>query len=136
MATYPLMQAEWWWKWGRPAELWMTQIDLVSRFVEAQGLRSIPLEELGYPEQLATGGGTAFEGDARLNLHVLWPYPFPGGLRFPHLHLGGDVYRLDREQWADFSKQVLSSFQRRLGDAGSVSFDQLLEVSNALSGIG
>jgi hypothetical protein len=64
-----------------------------------------------------------------------WPRPYPGGLRFPHLHLRGEVFRLEPAQWQEFSRGIITKFQEKLGRAKSVSFEQLLEFSEATAGL-
>jgi hypothetical protein len=134
VANGNLLQAEWWWKWGRPADIWVMQRDLVRQFVERHDLQAIPAEQLGMTRPMAARSG-APAGQETLAARALWPYPFPGGLRIPHLHLDAEIYPLNREQWHAFSRQVMDDFRERLADVGSVSFDQVLEVSNALSGV-
>lgn len=135
MAVGNPYQIEWWWKWGRPAELWLSHRDLTARFVEKEGLRALPVEHLGLTAPAAMAKAVGGGGQEALAGRSLWPYPFPGGLRIPHLHLDAEIYPLDREQWRAYSRQVIDSFQKQLDQAGSVSFDQLLEVSNALGGV-
>ena len=59
-----------------------------------------------------------------------------GGLRVPHIHYKNEIYLLDKKQWQEFCKPLLKEFQEKLSKASSVSFQQLLEISEALEGLG
>lgn len=123
----------WWWIVGRPAEIWVRYLDVVAEFVRSQKLAPIDRKHLIADDpipifQMAEQGGA--------ELRALRPRPFPGGLRFAHLHLGEDVYRLGPEQWQDFSRRVVEDFRKRLDQAKTVNFDQLMQLSEGMAGLG
>lgn len=57
-----------------------------------------------------------------------WKY---GGPVFPHLHLDGDAYLLNDEQWKAFSDKVMNGLKERIGKAGSVNFSQISALADA-----
>jgi len=134
MAALNTFIAEWWWRYGRPAELWTVYRDRIGRFVREQGLKAISDDLLVAPAPAASAEAT--ELLQTRSLRIIRPRPFPGGLRFPHLHFGDDIYPLDRNQWNEFSGQVVESFQERLGGAQVVGFRQLLDLGEAMSELG
>lgn len=58
-----------------------------------------------------------------------------GGLKSPHVHLDGKIYMLDGEAYREFSKQLINDVQNRISAAGTIQFNQLLEVSEATIGL-
>ena len=64
---------------------------------------------------------------ATLEKPFKWPFPFPGGIRGPHIHFEKNIYLLDEKQWRDFSGRIMKDIQSRIANANSVSFDQLLD---------
>jgi len=61
------------------------------------------------------------------------PINFPGGIRVPHLHFKGELYLLTREQWKTFAGDAINSFQDKMGQANAISFNQLMEISEAVN---
>ena len=59
----------------------------------------------------------------------------PGGIRIPHLHFRGDVYLLNEKQWKDFSIKVIKDFQAKLSRVNTVSFEQEMEISEAVDSL-
>lgn len=58
-----------------------------------------------------------------------------GGMRLPHLHLDGKIFMLEGEVYREFSKQIIGNIQKRVSAAGTIPFNQLLEVSEASIGL-
>lgn len=56
-----------------------------------------------------------------------------GGLKIPHLHFEDKIYLLNDQQWKEFSGKVIQQVQDKLSKAQTVSFEQLMEVSEAVS---
>jgi hypothetical protein len=124
-----------WWLRGLPADLWLQHGHIVESFIKEQKLKPVDpkflvtkLEVLaGQPQAVATATATA---KARLN-----PIDIRGGIRIAHLHFRSDVYLLDAAQWKAFSGKVLEQFSAKLSKASTVSFDQLLDLSDAVDSI-
>lgn len=122
------------WLNGRPAEIWIAQLDVVEGMINEHKLK--PLGEEHYPVMDITHHLSPHEAhmaqmDAKAaNREVqVNPKPFPGGLRHPHLHFKDEIYLLDNKLWREFSTKVIRSLKDRLNRARTVSFDQLLEAS-------
>ena len=49
----------------------------------------------------------------------------------PHLHYAGEIYLLNEAQWASFSKSAMKSLTEKLGKAQKVSFEDVMQVSEA-----
>ncbi len=114
----------WWWRYGLPSPIWITNLGLIQQVIEQH--RIAPLTEKQMPAmQLAPP-------DAQVEAAALKPGGIRGGMRIPHLHFEGRVYPLNREQWQEFSGQVLEGLRKNLRSAKAVSFPQLLELSEAI----
>ena len=118
------------WRWGRPAVLWVEYLDVVERMVKHNDLQAIPKEHLFSDDPIPLGHWVDVADKP-----VPRPYPFPGGLRIPHLHLGEDVYRLNPAQWREFSTTVIEDLRKKLEHVEIVSFEQAAELVEATAGL-
>ncbi|MCE1164951.1 MAG: hypothetical protein LWX07_06075 [Bacteroidetes bacterium] len=60
------------------------------------------------------------------------PWWIYGGPIFPHLHLDGDVYLLNDEQWKTFSEGILKGIKEKIANAGKVNFAQVSALAEAV----
>ena len=123
-----------WWKFGRPADFWVTHVAVVEEAIDRYGLEPVPRENL-----MQLGGFEPVDvemGEIERFPVKLRPPDFPGGLKVPHLHFCGQLYLLDDKQWHDFSANVVERFQSKLSRAHMVSFEQMMELSDVVHGIG
>ena len=58
-----------------------------------------------------------------------------GGIKIPHVHYDGKMYQLTDKQWIEFSQQIIDKFQSKLSHAKGINFNQLMELSDAMSEI-
>jgi hypothetical protein len=58
-----------------------------------------------------------------------------GGMRIAHIHVGDDIYLVNKQQWGTFTKRVMTDLSEKLGSAGNVSFDQVMNVAQAVNGL-
>ena len=89
---------------GRWLDCWVQNGDEVRQFIAVQGLRPVSMSAPAAAGTLAAGapGGVEKTGGQRsLGLALC------GGSRASHLHFEDDVYLLNDEQWATFSRSVL-----------------------------
>jgi hypothetical protein len=56
-----------------------------------------------------------------------------GGIRVPHLHYNGEIYLLNKEQWNEFTSEIIKDFKRKLDEAQNVSFSQFMELSDLMN---
>lgn len=133
---YEMVKLPPWWLRGLPADLWLRHSRLVEGFIKEAKLTPVDqkflvtkLEVLaGQPPQaVATATATA-----RAKLQ---PRDIRGGIRIAHLHFRNEIYLLDAAQWRAFSGKVLAEFSAKLSKASAVSFDQLLDLSDAVDTI-
>jgi hypothetical protein len=127
MATNPRRVDAFWiperFPWGRPAPFWIRFREIVGKTI-----REYKLE----PVDPQYGRGLVLSVREEPLPEIHWP----GGLRTPHLHFKGELYELTPEQWDEFSGQVMADFREKLTRAGTVTFDKLLELSDAIDSIG
>jgi len=125
LEVLPFMERKWW--VGRPAEIWISKIDIIEKLIKQNKLK--PLDMIHYPV-MDPGAEMAAPTTAAKSAKklVFDPRPFPGGLRQPHIHFGTDIYILNRKQWQDFSSKVMADLRANLEAAGTVGFEQLVEM--------
>jgi hypothetical protein len=126
----------WRWRYGLPAPIWITRAPEIGKFLERRGVEPVAEEQLfGF-----TSLGTTFAGAPQVEkagtFSLPRPRPFPGGLRFPHLHFEGRVYRLNREQWSEFSRAVVADLGARLQETQVVGFRELLDADATVGALG
>lgn len=113
------------WKNGLPAQLWITNEKLISKFIENNRLKPLDRRMMGMTKDLTV--------ERRIDIdHILG---IAGGRRVPHLHYKGDLYLLSSAQWREFSGKVVKDMSKRLSDAKQVNLTELLEVSDAVGSI-
>ncbi len=125
----------WWWKkwmWGIIADIWIKNISVSEKLIKAGQATRIDPQSL--PPVGEIGGQVAQAEKAKAQ--VIRRIPFPGGIRFPHLHYKGDVYQVSPEGWKEFTGSVMDGMIQKLKSAKSVSFDQVMEVSSAIDTLG
>ncbi len=135
-STYSLNPwIEYWLKhrfiYGIPAPIWVTYVDVIEGYINAQKLRPVAPEV--YEGLIASA---ALPAAASREAVALFPkIPFPGGIRLPHFHFKGQLYMLNSDQWKGFSDRIVKEFQAKLADGHKLNFEQVLDVSEAVSGI-
>ncbi|MCP4898596.1 MAG: hypothetical protein GY906_16610 [bacterium] len=100
-----------WWRFGGPIDFWISHHDMVEKLVKVNKIRPYPLPRP-------------------------WPGPCPGGLKMPHVHLGEEVFRLEQEQWMEFSTGVIREMADRLVEANTVRFGELMDLAEITEVVG
>jgi len=118
------------WIFGIPAPFWLKNIKMIEQVIREQKLEPVPAESL-----MTEGPLAPMAGEQEKAIRI-WPRPIPGGIRIPHLHFRGDVYLLNESQWKEFSGKVVKEFQTKLARVNTVSFEQVMEISEAVDGLG
>ena len=119
-----------WWKWGRPADFWLKNIEMIGRVIQQYNLKSVPAEFLMAEPHPAS---MDLMPNEREKNPIKFRIPsFPGGIRLPHLHFKDEIYLLDEHQWKEFSGRVLKEFQVKMSKVNAVNFEQVMEMSEAL----
>lgn len=106
-------------------DLWHTHGKLVEKMIE-----SSHLEVLQH---------TAIRSDASKKISseqgsLRW-YLKNGGMKVPHLHFNGEIYVLNKKQWSEFSGEILKEFSKKLTETKTVSFGQLMDLSETMDDI-
>lgn len=121
-------------RYGGPWPIWINNIDIITKLIKENSIKPIDSEHLfgNSPEmfQVPNVGAKGKISDG------LRPYPFPGGLRYPHLHFKGELYKLNDKQWKTFSSEVLKDIRAKLDKVNVVSFEQVMEISDAVDSLG
>jgi len=133
---YEMVNVPHWWLRGRPADLWLQHSHIVERFIKEAKLT--PVDQKFLVTKLEVLAGQAPQAVATATATArgkLLPIDIRGGIRIAHLHFRNDVYLLDAVQWKAFSGKVLGEFSAKLSKASTVSFDQLLDLSDAVDTI-
>lgn len=73
--------------------------------------------------------------EAKLQVNPIYIIDPRGGMRNPHLHYRGQIYLLDSELWNKFSGQIVREFSEKLAKTNSVSYNQLVELSDTMNAI-
>ena len=115
---------------GGRREFWLTQLEQVGAFIKDKGLKPIDAKRLpiGTPAMPAETVMRSVDAQAVL----MWDPRF-GGWPLPHLHYGGEIYALNDQQWAEFSKTMMHGFATKLQNASRVTFNQLMGVSEGVA---
>lgn len=122
----------WWWKIGIPADIWVKFPEVVKETIDHHKLAKVS-PGIVTPIEAHMGVAHALEG-AKVATEARLSFPnIRGGMKTPHLHYGGEIFLLNEEQWKEFSSKVMKKVVAKLSAAKSVSFQQLVEVSEAVN---
>jgi len=114
---------------GIPVEFWVNHEKNIGDFIKKEKLTAISKEAragLVIPV-LGSPAITMSEGQNQ----ILWY----GGNKAFHLHYKGDIFLLSQDQWNKFTQPILESFQRKLNAKNTVSFENMLNLSDVMSGM-
>jgi hypothetical protein len=117
-----------WWRWGKPADIWVRQVELIEQIIRTNQLKPVAEAGLGL-------GVMAVEAGREMPAALLRPGDLRGGMRGPHVHFAGEVYLLNEAQWREFTRTVMKGYQSKLTAAKAVGFEQMLEISNAMESL-
>ena len=127
------------WEFGRPAEVWLSYRQLISKLIAQHKLKALPPEAYPYLPMAGEPGVAAFTtapASGKKASGLRWPIPFPGGMRIPHLHFNEDIYLVEPKQWKEFSHAVVKDIQQRLANAAETSFDEILQLGQSTASLG
>jgi hypothetical protein len=124
-------------RFGGRRYFWVSQLDVVASYVGAHGkeLTKVQIAAQGTVAGAAGTGITENPGTRGTASRVLIWDPTRGGMRNPHLHYAGEIYILNESQWADFSKSAMSALSAKLGGAQKVTFENVMQISEATVGM-
>jgi len=115
----------WWWRYGRPADIWIKNIDRIGEIIKKNNLKALPEEYSRTIEPIPL---------ETPKIPFKRP-PIPGGIRLAHVHFKDEIYILNDEQWKDFTTSVIKDFQARLARAKTVDLQKVIELSEAIDNI-
>ena len=121
------------WRYGGRRDFWVRNLDSIKKFVDQRGVTPVDQVHLMTDDLVPVADIGAKTAAKTL---AFKPRPFPGGLRTPHLHFAGEIYLLTDAQWKEFSVTVVKGLQEKLSRAGTVGFNQAMELSDAIDGLG
>ncbi len=113
------------WIFGGPRDIWIRYSDLVEKIVREGKLTAVPHAQAPAPAHLA-------EARERTVAEFVRPENIAGGIVGPHVHLHGEVYLLNPEQWRTFSQGMMKEYRARLEHVGTVNFEGLMGVAEAI----
>jgi hypothetical protein len=134
--AYEMVKLPPWWLRGLPVDLWLQHSRIVENFIKEGKLKPLDQKFLVTKLEVLTGQPPQAVATATATTRSrLQPIDIRGGIRIAHLHFRNDIYLLDAEQWKAFSGKVLGEFSAKLSRASTVSFDQLLDLSDAVDSL-
>jgi hypothetical protein len=131
----PLTSPGWepsWWRNGGRGDLWLKNIERIGRLIKEWKLEPVAAEHF-IAEKYSAPLSSVKEEKERLPFR--WPRSFWGGIRIPHLHFKGDLFLPNEKQWREFTAEVMKDFQAKLAKASAISFDQMMEISEAVDSL-
>jgi len=134
---------------GGRMELWLSLRDIARRIIEAHGLHPLSTDaiatftrpmtqeavEMPTAEALTPAAAPTMKVMSRELLTQVIDPDTRGGMKIAHIHLDGKIFVLDGKTYRDFSQQIINNVQERISAAGSISFNQMLDVTEAAIGL-
>jgi hypothetical protein len=113
---------------GIPPELLINYGKLIQEIIKTNKLTPVSrMEVMGMAAKSTRSASVLSEGD---DWWSKW-----GGMKMAHLHYAGEVYTLNAAQWEQFSSTIMKDFSKKLASAKTISFNEFVEVVDAVSGI-
>ena len=123
-----------WWKFGLPRlDMWARNAELIGKFIGEYKLKPEATEHL--QGLIMDGFEMEVPAVTRTSKATAKIRPFPGGLRIPHLHFKGELYVVNEAQWSKISTQLMDAFRAKLAATKSVSFEQVMELSESINSL-
>lgn len=117
------------WIYGIPASFWLKNSKIIEDVITKYKLNAVPQESLhGF-------SSPTLKAEEKAQL-IVDKRPYSGGIRIPHLHSKGDVYLVDEKLWKEMSVTIVRDLQAKLSRVNSVSFEQVMELSEAVDSLG
>jgi len=114
-------------KVGKPRDFWLVNAAFIKEFIIKEKLKDVT-ETTVLPVKAA--------GENVLSANIVKEYgDIRGGMRAPHLHYNGKVFMLDKKQWNKFSETILAQLREKLNSVNSVSFEQVMEISDTIDSL-
>ncbi len=119
-----------WWKFGKPADVFVINHELIHSLIKEYKLPVLSEEFLTFNPDVSFVA-RAEEGMDKERAPKR-PRLICGGMRIPHVHYKNDIYLMEDKQWHVFTQRLIKDFRGKLASAKTVSFDKLLELSSAI----
>ena len=132
------LNVPWWWKYGRPKEIWATLEQEIGRFVEKNKIAAMSPEAAqsliigDFSGGMAAPATVALKSVSSSPIERIW---WHGGMRGPHLHYKNNIYVLSDKQWNEFTRPILKSFAEKLAATRSVGFRDMTDIAGMMNGI-
>jgi hypothetical protein len=116
---------------GGRKEIWAIFENQIGEFIKANDIA--PLSKEGQMNLAFASMSAPVETVAMKEGSAVFPIWWYGGMKAAHLHFQGKVYVLKLEQWNRFVAPMLKEFAGKLRLAKTVSFDKMMELSEAIT---
>jgi hypothetical protein len=132
------LNVPWWWKYGRPKDMWATFEHEIGIFIEKnkiaamshEAAQSLIIGEVG--GGMAAPAAIAMKSASSSPMERIW---WHGGMRGPHLHYKNNIYVLTDKQWKEFTRPILKTFGEKLATTRSISFRDMTDIAGMMNGI-
>jgi len=125
---------------GKPSDFFWRNEAVIGKFIKRNKLKSVPVERLEVLQRIDLVASGAFDvrnipDPTPINKRSPRKLRLPnirGGIKGPHLHFKEKIYLLDEKKWNEFSKIIIKDIKGRLDKVQTISFQQALELSEAM----
>jgi hypothetical protein len=127
----------WWWKYGRPKEIWATLEHEIGEFIQKNKIAPMSPEAaqsliIGEISGAMSAPSMAMKSASSSPIERIW---WHGGMRGPHLHYKNNIYVLTDKQWNEFTRPILKNFADKLANTRSINFRDMTDISGMMNGI-
>lgn len=120
------------WIFGFPPDFLLENARFIKEYIDKNKLEPVPVEKI-MPQHYVYTRPVPVATEKKPS--AIGGPDFPGGIRGPHLHFEGDIYLLNEKQWGAFSREIVEGFKAKLDKAGTIRFEQLMELNDAIDKI-
>lgn len=129
---------------GIPSDIWQRFSENIGQLISKEKLTAVEMGHLMTPNQVnfalsrqsAVMDMAVAETTVKSKAISREFFDIRGGMKAPHVHYKGAIYMLNDAQWKKFTALVVNDFKTKLETAGSINFDQALDVAETAAKFG
>jgi hypothetical protein len=139
MANLPSYVLDWRTR-GIPSDIWVRFADAIGQLIQKEKLTAVDMRYVTTPNQasfaFAGRAAQAMAETTRAKAAATEIYDIRGGMKAAHVHYKGAIYMLNDAQWKRFTTLVVNDFKAKLDAAGTIGFEQVMDISEAAVSLG
>jgi hypothetical protein len=117
---------------GGMKDFWISNHKVVEQFITSQKLQPATEYLIGRKKLLKNSKNLSKKMVKKIKKRMTFDPSIYGGIRVAHLHFKDGIYILNENQWKEFSNQIMENYRSKLAKVNTISFDNLMDLSDSI----